>query len=244
MLRDSFHGILNSFWPIFLLSALAVSFFGSLLFAAVSFPAGYDWRHTVMSSLASPRENPHAFRIASYGMAVSGVFLSLLALYVRRPLRAYAPVWTFWARFFFVLGGILLTVSALITPGHHTFLGLAKAHAKLAQAAGVGFGLGMALDLPAILRLPVRHAWIRVTALILITVPMTLYLTCRIFLPIVESFLKASTQAALQRSILGSLAFWEWIGSTSVYLFVALTILLLGRQAGSPNEVRRSGQPL
>ena len=217
-------------WPIFFLLGLALSFFGSLICAAALFPAGYDWRHTVMSSLASPRENPGAYRIASFGMAVGGVFLSLLGLGIHRSLQGLAPKWTAWARAFFVLGGVLLTVSALITPGHHALLGLVKAHAKLAQAAGVGFGLGMALNLPAILRLPKRLARVRTAAVILVVGPMGLYLVCRILLPIIESFVSITTQKAIQHSLLGSLAFWEWVGSISVYLFAALITLALERR--------------
>jgi len=211
--------------PKVLLVALALSFFGALLVAAAAFPAGYDWRHTVMSSLASPRENPKAFRIASYGMAASGFLLSLLAFYVRGSLQPHAPRWTAWARLFFVLGGALLTISALITPGHYAFFGLAKAHAKLAQAAGIAFSIGMALNLPAILRYPVQPAWVRGTALFLVVVPVSLYLVCRNILPTVEAFASSSVQQTIHGSILGSLAFWEWVGSVSVYLFVALVTL-------------------
>jgi ACR3 family arsenite efflux pump ArsB len=222
--------------PIVLLAALALFFFGSLLFAAASFPTGYDWRQTVMSSLASPRENPTAYRIASYGLAASGLVLSLLGFYVRRSLKTYAPKWSWWACMFFFLGGILLTISALIRPGHTTVLGLRKAHAKIAQAAGVGFGTGMALTLPAILRLPVRRAWVRVTTIVLVVVPMTVYLLCRIFLAPGEPYIPASAHPTLH-ALLGSLSFWEWVGSVSVYLFLALITLALGR---SPETVARS----
>jgi hypothetical protein len=208
----------------YLLAALALAFFGSLFYAAAVYPTGYDWRHTVMSSLANPSENPHAYRIASTGMALGGLFLALLGLPIHRALRDYAPRWTLWGRNAFILGGVLLTVSALITPGHHPFLGLPKAHAKIAQAAGVAFGLGMALDLPALLRLPARYTWVRVGAIVLIVVPMTFYLTCRIFLPPVEP---PAVHEAIHQSLLGALAFWEWVGSTSVYLFVALVTLAL-----------------
>jgi hypothetical protein len=211
-------------WPILLLIVLAFSFFGTLIFAAALFPAGYDWRHTVMSSLASPRENPKAFRIAADGMVVSGFLLSGLGFYVRSALLPYAPKWTAWACFFFVLGGVLLTISAFITPGHRAFLGLPKAHAKFAQAAGIDFGLGMALNLPAILLLTGRHAWIRVAELVVVTVPMTLYLMCRISLPWIEAFCPPHEQEAIRHSIFGSLGFWEWIGSVSVYCYVTLII--------------------
>jgi hypothetical protein len=227
-------------WPLLLLFGLALAFFGSLLLAATLYPPGYNWRHTVMSSLASPRENPAAFQIAAYGMAASGVLLSLLGFFIHGSLRAYAPKWTAWACFFFVLGGVLLTISALITPGHHSLFGLAKAHAKMAQAAGVGFGLAMALNLPAILRLPARHAWVRTATIVLVALPMTSYLLCRIFLPIIEDDVSPSAQLAIQHSVLGSLAFWEWVGSVSVYLFAALLVLNIERTGKpAPSPARR-----
>jgi hypothetical protein len=211
-------------WPGLLLAALAVAFFGSLLLAAMAFPDGYAWYRTVISSLASPRQNPAAYRIASLGLAASGILLSLLGFQLRTSLKAHAPKWTAWARFFFVLGGMLLTISSLITPGHHAFLGLGKAHAKFAQAAGIGLGLGMALNLPALLRLPASRKWVRITAILLIVVPITSYLSCRILL---LSGISTSVQQALEKSIFGRLSFWEWTGSVSAYLFVALIVLAL-----------------
>lgn len=209
----------------FLLLALAVSYFGSLLFAATEYPTAYEWRHTVMSSLASPVENPQAYRVASYGMALSGILLSILTIPARNALQPHASNWTAWARSLVVLGGILLTVSALLTPGYHTYFGLPKAHAKIAQAAGFCFSLGMALNLPAIIRLPDQQTLVRRSALFLVTVPVSLYLLCRIILPAMEPFAPLGVQDWIQESILGSLAFWEWVGSISVYLFLALVIL-------------------
>jgi hypothetical protein len=222
--------------PKLLLAILVLSFFGSLIVAAIVFPAGYDWRHTVMSSLASPRENPRAFRIVSYGMALSGVLLAFAAFHVRRSLQPCAPNWTAWARGFFVAGGVLLTVSALITPGHHAFLGLPKAHAKIAQAAGVGFALGMILNLPAILVTPARRYHAREAALILICVPLTVFLTCWVLLPTLEAWASTSPQQETKVSALGSLAFWEWVGSISVYLFVALVILAWKEKKSVPTN--------
>jgi hypothetical protein len=211
--------------PVLLLVGLAVAFFGSLLLAASALPGGYDWRHSVMSSLASPRQNPTAYRIAAYGMAASGVFLSLLGFPLCASLRQYAPKWAAWARSFFVLGGVLLTISALITPGHHAFLGLGKAHAKFAQAAAAGFGIGMALTLPALLRLPAQLKRVRIAAVMLAVVPLTIYLCCRLLFGPPASSQPPSTHPV---SLLASLAFWEWVGSASVYLFLALIVLALG----------------
>ena len=221
-----------------LLAGLALAYFASLLYAASAYPSGYDWRHIVVSNLANPNDNPGAWRIAADGMAVTGIFLALLGPEVRRPLHSLAPKWTAWACGFFVLGGILLTVSALITPGHHALLGIGKAHAKIAQAAGVGFGIGMACTLPALLRLPPRHAWVRAAGITIVVVPMTFFLLCRIFVPIIEAHAPLDQQAAIHHSLEGSLAFWEWIGSVSVYAF--LILVTLGLPDSAPTASRSS----
>ena len=61
--------------PIVVFTGLGGSFFGSLSLAAAFFPHGYDWGYTVISSLASPRDNPHGYWIASAGLALSGLLL-------------------------------------------------------------------------------------------------------------------------------------------------------------------------
>jgi hypothetical protein len=221
---------------VLLLATLALTYFGSILYAATYFPGGYSWRHDVMSSLANPRDDPQRYLVVSHGIAASGLVLALLGFRARRNLCPFAPRWTAWACGSFVLGGILLFISALITPGHTTFLGIDKAHAKIAQAAGVGFGLGLALNLPALLRLPPRHAWVRVTAVLLVVVPMTIYLLCRLILPLVEMHAPADQRDAIHHSTLASLAFWEWIGSSTVYLFLALITVALPCPRKSPES--------
>ena len=208
----------------YLLIALAFSYFGSLLYAAAHYPKAYDWRHTVVSSLASPEENPMAFRVASNGMAVSGILLSLLAFAVRNAFQPHAPMWTTWAQWIVVIGGILLTVSALLTPGYHTYFGIPKAHAKIAQLAGFCFSLGLELNVPALILLPTAKVWVRRAGLFLVTVPVSLYLIFRILLPDFESYAALKTPEEIQEAIVGNLALWEWVGSISVYLFIALVI--------------------
>jgi hypothetical protein len=208
-----------------LLAGVAVAYYGSLLYAARSYPAGYAWRHTVVSNLANPNDNPSAWRVAADGMAVTGILLALLGPDLRRSLRAYAPTWASWAGAFFVLGGTLLMVSALILPGHHALFGIGKAHAKIAQAAGFGFGLGMACALPALLRLPKNKAGIRAVAIALVVVPITLFLVCRFCVPATSARMTMEHGSFGEGPLLGSLAFWEWVGSISVYAFLALVTL-------------------
>jgi hypothetical protein len=218
--------------PVVLLIALAVTFFGSLAVAATSFPGGYDWRYKVMSSLASPRENPQAYRIAAGGMAASGVFLALLGLCIRTSLEGVAPSkWTNAACLFFVIGGLLITISALITPGHHEFLGLEKAHAKFAQAGTLSFNLGMALTLPALLALSASKKRVRIVSIFLVVMPATLFLLARILLPTMVS--PDSLKTAVHPPLLGSLAFWEWMGSVTVCLYTGTIVLALGSNPSS-----------
>ena len=174
----------GEYWPLAFLLGLAVFFFGSLIFAATFYPGGYDWRYRVMSSLANPQENPKAYHIAAGGMAVGGVCLSLLGLCIQTSLQRFAPSkWTNVAAILFVLAGALITVSALITPGHQELWGLQKAHAKFAQAGTLSFDLGMAITLPALVALPTSKRWVRLVTVPLVLVPVTAYLLCRMLLP-------------------------------------------------------------
>jgi hypothetical protein len=221
------------YWPLALLIAFAVTFFGSLALAAISFPAGYDWRYEVMSSLSTPEENPNGYYIAATGMALSGVFVSLLGLCIRNCLHSCVPTrWTDVACGFFVVGGVLLTISALATPGHHEYFGVEKAHAKFAQAATFSFDLGMALTLPAVIGLPSSRSWVRVLAIALILIPVTIYLLCRLLLHSLAA--PNSVSPLTHPTLVGNLAFWEWAGSINVLLYILLIIVAL-RPSPSPS---------
>jgi hypothetical protein len=209
--------------PAILLAVLALAYYGPLVYAMNSYPSGYDWRHTVVSNLANPRDNPRSWRVAADGIALTGVLLAVAGTKVRRVLRPLAPGWTLWASVFFVLGGTLLTVSALVNPGHYALLGLGKAHAKIARVASIALTLGMAGNIPALLRLPPRLSPVRATAIFIAVGPMTLFLLCRM---IVTS----------HDFLLGSLAFWEWIGSGSVFAFLALVLLGAANSASAASR--------
>jgi hypothetical protein len=218
----------GAYGPLALLIVLAIAFFGSLTIAAVSYPGGYDWRYRVMSSLASPEENPKAYHIAAGGMAIGGACLSLLGLCIQTSLQRFVPSkWTSVAAFFFVLAGALITVSALITPGHQELWSLQKAHAKFAQAGTLSFDLGMVFTVPALLALPDSKKWVRLVTVPLVLVPVTAYLMARILLPSLVD--PNSIEPAAYPPVLGSLAFWEWIGSVTVYFYSGIIVLALTR---------------
>ncbi|HEX4139158.1 MAG TPA: hypothetical protein VHY09_02345 [Candidatus Methylacidiphilales bacterium] len=208
-----------------LLAALTTAYFGPLIYAVSSYPSGYDWRHTVISNLANPHDNPRSWRVAADGIAFSGVLLAVAGAEVRRVLRPLAPRWTLLASTFFLLGGTLLTVSALVNPGHYALLGLGKAHAKIARVASIALTLGMACNVPALLRLPAQLGAARAAAIFISAGPMTLFLLCRLLIPVLESHASPVWRAALHDSLPGSLAFWEWIGSATVFAFLAVVLL-------------------
>jgi hypothetical protein len=79
--------------------ALGLSFFGSLLLAAHFFPRPYQWRWDVMSKLAEPKFNPHAYLIACGGLAVSGLLLAAFPASWRRVRRAGAEYSSISRRF-------------------------------------------------------------------------------------------------------------------------------------------------
>ena len=216
--------------PVLLLILLVAAYYGPLFYAASTYPSGYDWRHTVVSNLANPRTNPGSWRVAADGIALTGVLLAMTGFAACRMLRPFAPGWTSWASAFFVLAGTMLTVSALITPGHTALLGLAKAHAKIAQAASFVTAVGMVLNIPALLRLPARFNLVRAVAILIAVGPMVLFLVCRFVVPLFESHAAIGEHASIDDVLLGGLAFWEWIGSTAVIAFLAL-ILLRGPRA-------------
>jgi hypothetical protein len=218
--------------PIGVFVGLGACFFGSLIWAATFFPPGYDWRHTVISSLASPRDNPHAYGIACAGLAVSGLLLIPFAFFLQKRLEPFAPRLTAWAGKLFLLGALFLTCSALIVPGHYRILGIGRTHEHLAQITSVAFCLSLILYLGAILRLPPALFWLRVLAGFLVILPVTALIVSRLSLFLAYEFASPAVYHAVKDSLWSSLALWEWIGAFCIYLFLGLMTL----ENGSPTH--------
>ena len=227
------------FYPVVVLIGLGVCFFGSLILAATFFPHGYDWRYNVISSLASPRDNPHAYGIACAGLAQSGLLLVPFVFFLKERLEPFAPKRAAWAGKFFLLGAICLTLSALIVPGHYRILGIGRSHEHLAQISSVAFCLALILYLGAILRLPPARFLLRVAAGFLVILPVTALTVSRLFLFLAHEFCSPAVYHAVKVSLWSSLALWEWIGAFCIYLFLGL--MTLGEAGARPDEQEASG---
>lgn len=211
--------------PITVLIGLGVCFFGSLVLAATFFPHGYDWRYMVISSLASPRDNPHAYGIACLGLAVSGLLLIPFAFFLQKRLGPFAPRLTASAGKLFLLGAICLTLSALIVPGHYRILGIGRSHEHLAQISSVAFCLSLILYLGAILRLPQSLALLRFLASVVVILPVTALIVSRLSLCLAYEFTSLTVYHAVKISLWSSLALWEWVGAICIFFFLTLTTL-------------------
>ena len=211
--------------PIAVLLGLGIIFFGSLIWSAAFFPHGYDWRSNVISSLASPRDNPHAYGIACAGLAISGLLLIPFPFLLQKRMGAFAPKLTAWAGKLFLLGAICLTLSALIVPGHYRILGIGRTHEHLAQAASVAFCLSFILYFAAILRLPPSFILHRLLAAFLLLMPVSALVVSRLSLFFAYELFSPTIYHAVRASLWSSLALWEWIGALCIYLFLALMTL-------------------
>ena len=211
--------------PAIALVSLGLCFFGSLILAACFYPHPYIWWETVMSSLASPRDNPQAYGIASAGLALSGLLLIPFKTYLHQRLGPLSPRTIIWAGRLFLLGAIFLTLTALLVPGHYRILGIGRTHEHLAQIAGVAFCLALILYLSAVFHLPRTFLWLRLTALIFAAAPTAALILSRLSLLITYDFFSKSVYQAAKLSLWNSLALWEWIGAIGIYLFLGVVTL-------------------
>jgi hypothetical protein len=206
-----------------LLAALFASYFGSLWAGALHFPHGYDWRRNVISNLLSPRDNPEWYWLPSIGVALAGIWMLLLGVWIECELGDDGTVAGHARRAAFLMGIGCLVLSAIIVPQHtHRVMGLRHAHELLARSAAVCLGAGMlcACQIGGQLR-RLRTAW-RIA-----TVP-----------PILGAIGSGLVVAAgrlggmgmagyLKGTVFWHLAFWEWVGSVAVFIFFACPVAIL-----------------
>lgn len=232
-----------------LLAALAFFYFGSLWVAALHFPRGYDWRRNVISNLLSPRDNPGWYWVPSLGVAAAGLCMLPLVAWIEGELRTAnrglagrlrGPA--------FVAGIFCLISAAILVPQHtHPVLGMRHAHEMLARTSAAALGVGMicaSLDAAGgvhgrRLRL-LRRLW-QVTTLP--TLLGAIGSGCMVALARWGGS-AAGAIAFFRGTIFWHLAFWEWAGSVSVYLFFVWPVVMLGaEQAASTSHTDGGGPP-
>jgi len=210
--------------PTLIWLALGIWFFGGLAWAAASFPRQYDWQHIVISSLASPRDNPHAYVIACVGLAGTGLLLIPFAFILRDRLAQFAPRLTAWAGGFLLLGAASLFLSAIIVPGHYRLLGFGRTHEHLAQISSGAFCLSLLIYLAAVFRMPPKFTWLRFAVGIIVGLPILAFAANRATVFCAYTFSSAENYRAMKAAYWSNLALWEWLAAASIYLFLGLFV--------------------
>ena len=226
------------------LAGVGISFFGSLLLAACFYPRPYRWRQNVMSALASPKDNPHAFGVACAGVAASGLLLLPFVTILRARLDRFGPRSVRGAGRCLTAGGILLTLTALVVPGHYRVLGVHRIHEQLARLAAAGLCLALVGYLRAVFRLPRAWRWLRGCVLVFVALPVAAFLVSRLALVFAWACLPVDVYRAATVSSWGSLALWEWVGAGCIYLFLCLCTLGLPAGGVLPDAAATAPPPV
>ena len=200
-------------------------FFGSLLLAAYLYPHPYRWRETVMSALASPKDNPHAFPVACAGVALSALWLLAFPAILQKRLGVFASGPVDRAGRCLRFGAVFLLLTALVVPGHYRVFGVHRIHEQLARIAAAGLCLALIFYLRAVRRLPRPLRWLQLGSLLFVAVPVAAFLASRVALLVAYSFWRVADYRAATVSAWGSLALWEWLGAGAIYLFLVMITL-------------------
>jgi hypothetical protein len=220
-----------------LVPLIFLAYFGTLAFACFWFPGTYDWRYRVISSLISPWNNPEFHWIPSAGIAGTGLLMIPFAGYIKRRVRVASRLGANIGAFAFGNGVIWLILAALIVSQHHHANSmLPRLHEMCARTSALGLGTGMFVFcscaikgyfIPVIgnktFNLQLLVSWI------LMTLPPILVALSECLLLATYAHFTWSTAVyhALKNSVAWHLAFWEWVGSATVFLFLLSSALFL-----------------
>jgi len=219
-----------------LLMALFGTYFGSLWVAALNFPHAYDWRRNAISNLLSPRDNPGWHWLPSAGLVMAALFMLWLAIWIESELhdgdsrlarRVRRPA--------FLVGIVCLILAAIVAPQHaQTLAGMRHVHEMLARTSAVGLGVAMLcacrgtglakMEVGQEVRLRVlRGMWRAITL-----PPIAGAATSGLVVGLARLHGLAAGPAAFFRgTMFWHLAFWEWTGSVTMFLFFASAVLTL-----------------
>jgi hypothetical protein len=214
------------------------SYFGTLAFAIFRFPEAYDWRESVISHLISPGTNPEFHSVASFGVAITGLLMIPFAGYINRRLYVASQFGANIGTFAFGSGAIWLILAGLIVSqrGHGNYV-LPRLHEICARMAAFSIGTGLlafceralrGYFIPAQGKQPYQRrlliSWILLT---LVPILGALLSESLLLLGRAQSPWSQQNNLMLRNAFFCHLAFWEWIGSVAVFLFLLSSALYL-----------------
>jgi hypothetical protein len=209
--------------PCALWLALGLTLFGGLALAIHFYPQPYLWRTDVMSDLAEPRNNPHAYLIACASLALTGLLLLPFPSLLRPRLARAAPATTLASGLILSFAALTLIATGLV-PGHVD--GLGRTHEILGHIYGGALSLAMIGYAGAALRLPSRFNLQRLSGLVLIILPFGSFLASRLSVIAAYKFQSRADYLATRILPWNRLALWEWIAALGTYLFLGLLLTL------------------
>jgi hypothetical protein len=219
-----------------LIPAIFICYFGTLLMAVFCFPESYDWRSSVISNLLSPEHNPKFHWLASIGLAFAGLFAVPFGGYIGQRLRPVSRLWANIGVGALISGFVLLILAAIIvTRRSHPLFGILGIHELLARTSAIGLGIGIVCFYGCLLRGTSsigrnRRGRALVFLWSIITLSALIALTgsfCAVLLSKAGVLGLLPAGQLLKHSPLWHLAFWEWIGSGTVFLFLISAACLL-----------------
>ena len=212
---------------------LAACYFGTLTIAAWFSPTGYEWRRNAISRLLYPAYNPNFYRVASAGVAATGLLLIPLAGYFQRQMSVVSGLFARAAAFALRLGAAGLILAGLIVshPANGTSA-FPRLHEMFARMAAVSVGVSVIAfwicAAKGYLTETADCAEWRRSAICLSAVALPA-LSIALVRVAVGMHLEWSNPLyrELQNRALWHLALWEWLGSVAVFLFLLSAAMCL-----------------
>jgi len=224
-----------------LVPLILIFYFGALILSVCVFPGSYDWRSSVISNLLSPRHNPEFHWLASLGLSLTGLLSIPFGGYIGHRLRPASRLWAYLGKAYFLGGFVaLILASIIVTRRSHPIVGILGIHEILARSSAIGLGVGIICFhwcawrgslAPSIDRkLYPRSLVFSWTVLTLLALLAVTGCVCSVLIPKIGVPGLSSLYELLRHSPFWHLAFWEWIGSLAVFLFLISAALFLPKE--------------
>ncbi len=228
-----------------LLPLSIISYFGTVVVAAFYFPVPYHWSVRAISNLASPRDNPDAFWLPCLGLVASSVLALPFAGYVEQRLRGITPRLARTAGVAFALACVLLLLTGLVPQLAHPAVGWQRLHEIFARSSAAAFFIGMlccclcacrdrfrVFGGQRFLGATLSHYWGWAT---LLPVGCVAGIGALQFLGhVADQAWAEQARQSFRHTAMWHVAFWEWVGSVIVFMFMVVTVLLLPEGISPP----------